>query len=68
MADEATARLFFRSSRSDLRSLKPTAMTMTIHGGAEHDLDFVYNDEIRLGQFVYVTRLNSATLVPILRG
>ncbi|PON49651.1 hypothetical protein PanWU01x14_228840 [Parasponia andersonii] len=35
---------------------------------SDQDLDLVYNDEIQLGQFVYVTRLDSATPVPILRG
>lgn len=35
---------------------------------AENDLDLIYNDKIQLGQFVYVTRLDSASPVPVLRG
>lgn len=35
---------------------------------SDQDLDLIYNDEIQLGQFVYVTRLDSASPVPILRG
>ncbi|KAF4371260.1 hypothetical protein G4B88_016169 [Cannabis sativa] len=35
---------------------------------SDQDLDLIYNDEIQLGQFVYVTRLDAASPVPILRG
>ncbi|PON59751.1 hypothetical protein TorRG33x02_286930 [Trema orientale] len=89
MADKATAQFFFRSSRSDPRSLKSTAdgndndnpwwMKLPPNSSSasdlvhyvsisDQDLVLVYNDEIRLGQFVYVTWLDSATMVPILHG
>lgn len=32
------------------------------------DLDLIYSDKIQLGQFVYVTRLDSASPVPVVRG
>ncbi|KAI4323324.1 hypothetical protein L6164_022939 [Bauhinia variegata] len=35
---------------------------------ADEDLDLIYSDKIQLGQFVYVTRLDSASPVPLLRG
>ncbi|KAF3452656.1 hypothetical protein FNV43_RR03089 [Rhamnella rubrinervis] len=35
---------------------------------SDHDLDLIYSDKIQLGQFVYVTRLDSASPVPVVRG
>lgn len=34
----------------------------------DKDVDLILNDKIQLGQFVYVTRLDSGSPVPILRG
>lgn len=35
---------------------------------SDHDVDLIYSDKIQLGQFVYVTRLDSASPVPVVRG
>lgn len=35
---------------------------------SDEDVDLIYSDKIQLGQFVYVTRLDSASPVPVLRG
>ncbi|KAL5549495.1 hypothetical protein UlMin_004726 [Ulmus minor] len=35
---------------------------------SDQDLDLIYSDKVQLGQFVYVSRLESASPVPILRG
>ncbi|KAF2319326.1 hypothetical protein GH714_014827 [Hevea brasiliensis] len=34
----------------------------------DEDVDLIYSDKIQLGQFVYVSRLDSASPVPVLRG
>ncbi|KAF7824462.1 serine-rich adhesin for platelets-like protein [Senna tora] len=35
---------------------------------SDEDVDLIYSDKIQLGQFVYVTRFDPASPVPILRG
>ncbi|GAV69114.1 DUF936 domain-containing protein [Cephalotus follicularis] len=35
---------------------------------SDEDLDLIYSDKIQLGQFVYVTRLDSGSPVPVIRG